>query len=156
MKIQCVYSRTTSSYTSDQNHIPVLVIVHACGWHILFCRIANPSYPCSQAFAAFVHCRNAARVLTQPRPHICVLNQRDLKKKLKKTRWQSTASTRVTVAAAFFDALVAVAAFVISFSLRKIEEGRFDWRTKLLKLWYEGECAQPISPIPLPSPYLCL
>ena len=130
-----VYSRTTSSYTSDQNHIPVLVIVHECGWQILFRRIANPPYPCSQTLAAFVRCRNAARVLTQPRPHICVLNQRDLKKIEEHTlTWRSTATTRVTVAAAIFDALVAVAANFSSRSpcarLRKVysTEGPSCWK----------------------------
>ena len=82
----CIHSlQQSESYIGDSE----------CGWQILFCRVANLPYPYSQAFAAFVvaaflQWTNAARDLTQPRPHYCVLNQRDLKK-IEEQRWQSTA-----------------------------------------------------------------
>ena len=75
--------------------------------------------------AAFLQQTNAARDLTQPRPHICVPNQGN-HKEIEEHSEYVDGQDAVTFFDACVDALVGVAAFLISFSLHKIEEGIFD------------------------------
>ena len=75
--------------------------------------------------AAFLYATNerCKRLNSAPPTYLCSKSAWSQKNwRTQWRRWQSTASTRD--AAAFFDALVAVAAFLISFYLRKIGEVR--------------------------------
>ena len=114
-----VCNRATSMYTLTSAiriiYCVLLLIVHVDGRYIFLqnCKSAIPLFSGIRSIrcvAAFLQRTNAERDLTQPRPHICVLNQRD-HKEIEEHSEDVDGQDGV----AFFDALVAVAAFLISF-----------------------------------------